>query len=175
MVKKAYITAVAIAALSATSSFSYANSGTARNPIASAPFASTVLGEFTDTWHSSPASPSTVDASLTHAAIAFSSFSVGALKELSATLNGVSRFGSAAPASNSFYTITTQILAGRTTLPAGSFDLKVAGTGITDGQTSYVGSVAPYQGPQSETLSMLLASLGLMGTIAVRRIKANAG
>jgi hypothetical protein len=175
MVSKAHITAVAIAALSATSSFSYANSGTARNPIASAPFASIVLGEFTDTWNSRAGSPSAVDASVTNAAIAFSSLSFGALKELSATLNGVSRLGSSAPANNSFYTITTQALAGRTTLPAGSFDLRVAGTGITDGQTSYVGSVAPYQAPQSGTLSMLLASLGLMGTIAVRRIKANAG
>lgn len=175
MVSKAHITAVAIAALSATSSFAYANSGTARNPIASAPFASTVLGEFTDPWHSGPASPSTVDISLTNAAIAFSSFSFGALKELSASLNGVSRLGSSTPASNSFYTVTTQILAGRTTLPAGSFDLKIAGTGISNSQTSYVGSIPPYQAPQSETLSMLLASLGLMGTIAVRRIKANPG
>lgn len=175
MVLKTHITAVAIAALSATSSFAYANNGSARNPMASAPFASTAMGEFTDSWHSSLGLPSTVDASFTNVAIAFSSFSFGAMKDLSVSLNGISRMGSTAPASNSFQTIATQFFAGRTTLPAGSFDLEVNGTAMNNGRDASFGNTATSHLPGSGTLGMLLASLGLMGTIALRRIKANAG
>lgn len=173
---KKNIAVIAIAALSAASSFAYANGGSVGTLVPGAPFASAVAGEFTDTWGFSPRSPSSFDASLTNVAIAFSSFGFGAMKELSATLYGVSRFGSAVPVSNSAYTLTNHILAGRTTLPAaGSFELKVAGIGITNGQAFHVGDMAASRIPESGTLGMLLASLGLMGTIAVRRIKANAG
>ncbi|WP_114971759.1 FxDxF family PEP-CTERM protein [Rhodoferax ferrireducens] len=173
---KTKIAVIAIAALSAASSFAYANGGAVGTLVPSAPFASTVSGEFTDAWGFSPRSSSTFDASVTNVAIAFSSLSFGAMKELSATFNGVSRFVSPVPVSNSSYTVTNPIFAGRTTLPAaGSFELKAAGTGISSGQASYVGDMAASRIPESGPLGMLLASLGLMGTIAVRRIKANAG
>jgi len=173
---KKKIAVVAIATLSTASSFAYVNGGSVGTLVPSAPFASIVSGEFTDAWGFSPRSPSTFDASVTNVAIAFSSLSFGAMKELSATFNGVSRFVSTVPASSSSYTIANPVFAGRTTLPAaGSFELKVADIGIGSGPASYVGDTATSRIPESGTLGMLLASLGLMGTIALRRIKASAG
>jgi hypothetical protein len=64
--------------------------------------------------------------------------------------------------------------AGRTNLPTEPFRLQVANPGVSNGETSYASNMGTSPIPQSETLAMLLASLGLMGAIAFRRIKANA-
>jgi hypothetical protein len=66
------------------------------------------------------------------------------------------------------------MLAGRTTLSTGPFSSKASTPGLFNGETSYASNMSTPTGSQPETLAMLLASLGLMGAIAVRRIKANA-
>jgi len=66
------------------------------------------------------------------------------------------------------------MLAGRTTLSTGPFTSKVSTPGVFNGEASYANNMGPSTGSQPETLAMLLASLGLMGAIALRRIKANA-
>ena len=171
---KAHIFAAAIAAVSSGSSFAYANGGTLATLTPSAPFASSARGEFNGTRNSSLNSPSLAGVSLTNVAIAFSSFSFGALRELSTTLNRDSHFSSFAPTTSSSYALTSQMLAGRTMFSADSFTSKVSVPELFDGEASYTSNVVTPTGSQPETLVMLLASLGLMGAIALRRIKANA-
>lgn len=59
-------------------------------------------------------------------------------------------------------------------MPTGGFTSKVSGNNLFNGEASYASNIGTSNGSQPETLAMLLASLGLMGAIAVRRIKANA-
>jgi hypothetical protein len=163
--------AAAIAAVSSGSSFAYADGGSMVTLTPSAAFASSARGEFNDTRNSSLNSSSLAGVSLTNVAI---SFSFGAIRELSTTLNRDSHFGPSAPTTSSFYTLTSQMLAGRTTLSTGPFSSKASTPGLFNGETSYASNMSTPTGSQPETLAMLLASLGLMGAIAVRRIKANA-
>jgi hypothetical protein len=141
---KTYSIVVAIAALSAGSSFAYADSGSTGTLFPSAPFASSVTGAFVDRLNFSQGAPSLIGASLTNVAMTFRSFNY-TRKNISANL------------------------------PTGPFELKFAGTNVTHNQNSYDGNITASSIPMPETFGMLLASLGLMSVIALRRIKANAG
>lgn len=166
--------ATAIAAVSSGSSFAYADGGSLVTLTSSAPFASSARGEFSNTRNSSLSSSSSAGVTLTNVAIAFSSFSFGAIRELSTTVNRDAHFGPSAPTTSSFYTLPSQMLAGRTTLSTGPFSSKASTPGLFNGEASYASDMGTSTGSQPETLAMLLASLGLMGAIALRRIKANA-
>lgn len=141
---KTNIAVIAIAALSAASSFAYADSGAVGILAASAPFNSAGTGAFADSLNFSHGLPSLVGASLTNVAMTFRSFNY--------TKKGLS-----------------------TSLSTGPFELKVPGSEGTSGQNSYGRNIAAFPIPAPETSGMLLASLGLMGVIALRRIKASAG
>ena len=139
----------------------------------SASFSNTVTGAFTDTWTFSLGAPSTVATSLTNVGITFGSFSTGGITGLLAYLNGFQLFGPTTITNSPPVTVTTQVLTGATSLPAGTFSLVVSGTGVTGGSASYGGNIAALAAPvpEPESYAMLLAGLGVMGSIAFRRNK----
>lgn len=166
---KSLIATAVIAVTGITSSFA----ATTLSPSAS--FASTVAGDFTDTWTFNLGSASTVAASISNVAVSFGSFAYGGITGFAALLNGVSLFNLASFTSNSGpVSATTQVLTGGSHVPAGLFTLNVsgnAGAGASYGGS--IGAVPVSAVPEPETFAMLLAGLGLMGAIARRRNKSN--
>jgi hypothetical protein len=139
----------------------------------SASFSNTVTGAFTDTWTFDLGSPSIVATSLTNVGITFGSFSTGGITGLLAYLNGVQLLGPTSVTNSPPVTVTTQVLTGTRSLPAGTFSLVVSGTGVTGGSASYGGNIVALAAPvpEPESYAMLLAGLGVMGAIALRRNK----
>lgn len=138
----------------------------------SASFSNTVTGPFTDIWTFDLGTPSVVAASITNVEVSFNSVSVGGIQGFSAWLNGVQLFGPTSSVSQNGVTVTTQVVAGGTTLPAGIYQLKVSGTGISGANASYGGNIVATPVPEPGSHAMLLAGLGVLGFIAARRQRA---
>ena len=164
---KSLITTAVIAVAGVTNSFA----ATTLNPSAS--FASTVAGNFTDTWTFNLGSASTVATSISNVAVTLGSFAYGGITGFTALLNGTTFLNlSSLRSNNGPVSTTTQVLAGGSHVPAGLFTLNVSGN--AGAGASYGGSIvaAPVSAvPEPETFAMLLAGLGLMGAIARRRNK----
>jgi len=163
--------ATAIAAAVSTSAL--AGGGNLGGLPPSASFSNTVTGAFTDVWTFNLASPSVVAASLTNVEISFTGGpSFGGIQGFSAWLNGIPLLPSSTSTNAPPLTVTTQILAGSSTFGPGVYQLKVSGTGITGSSASYGGNIVAAPVPEPESYAMLLAGLGVMGAIAMRRNKA---
>jgi hypothetical protein len=93
--------------------------------------------------------------------------SFGAITDFAASLNGSPLFLSSF-ASGSPVMVTTQVLAGSTTIPAGNFTLQVSGVAGTGG-ASFGGSIIATPVPEPETYAMMLAGLVAVGFLARRR------
>jgi hypothetical protein len=143
------------------------------SPTPSASFSNTVGGAFTDIWTFNLGTASAVAASITNVEVSFASLSMGGIVGFSAWLNGKLLVGPTSAVTTDGLTVTTQVLAGGSILPAGMYQLKVSGTGITGASASYGGNIvatpvaAPI--PEPETYAMLLAGLGVVGFVARRR------
>lgn len=150
----------------------------------SASFDNTVVGAFTDTWTFHLSVPSLVAASLTNVEIGFGPLvAAGGISGLEAALDG-SLLAMIATSSSStlslpfgpvVVTTTTQLLTGGFLLPAGSYELVVAGTGVTSRSASYGGNIvatavaAPAQIPEPGSHGMVATALAIMGLLAARR------
>lgn len=163
--------ATAIAAAMSTSAFASTGGDLGSLP-PSASFSNTVAGAFTDVWTFNLDAPSVVAASLTNVEVSFNGGSgFGGIQGFSAWLNGVALFGPTSNVSSDNITVRTQVLAGGTQLVPGMYELKVSGTGVSGGSASYGGNIVAAPVPEPESYAMLLAGLGVMGTIAMRRNK----
>lgn len=137
----------------------------------SASFSRTVsVGYFEDLYNFDLSVPSIVAASATNVEITFGSFSFGGISGFAAMLNNQPLNLNSFTSSNGGVTVKTSVLAGSTTLPAGTFLLKISGT-AGPGGASYGGNIVATPVPEPESYAMLLAGLGVMGAIAVRRNK----
>jgi hypothetical protein len=135
----------------------------------SASFSKTVAaGSFTDIWSFNLATPSIVAASATNVEISFGSFSFGGIDNFSAWLNNVPLQWGLSQSTNNGVTVSTQVLSGSTTLPAGTFQLKISGVADAGG-ASYGGNIVATPVPEPETLAMMLAGLGAVAFLAGRR------
>lgn len=153
-------------ALSSLSSFAVGS----LDPVApSASFSNTVTGAFTDVWTFNLGTASAVAASITNVEVSFASLTVGGITGFSAWLNGVLLVGPTSSVTAGGVTVKTQVVAGGTVLPAGFYELKVSGTGITGSSASYGGNIVATPVPEPETYAMLLAGLGVVGFVARRR------
>ena len=160
--------ATAIATVMSTNAFALVDLG----PIPpTASFSNTVVGSFSDTWQFTLGSPSVVAASLTNVQVTFGSLSVGGIEDFAASLNGTPLLLSTLSSSVPPITVTTQVLAGSTTFAAGTYVLTVTGNVIGGATASYGGNIVAAPVPEPESYAMLLAGLGVMGAIAVRRNK----
>ena len=168
---KSLVATAVIAVAGVTNSFG----ATTLSPSAS--FASTVAGNFTDSWTFNLGSASTVAASISNVAVSFGSFALGGITGFSALLNGVTPLNLSSFTSNSGpVSASTQVLATSSNLPAGLFTLNVSGN--AESGASYGGSLSAATVsavPEPETFAMLLAGLGMMGAIARRRNKSDIG
>ncbi len=136
-----------------------------------ASFSRTVsAGSFMDTYNFDLSVASIVAASATNVEITFGSFSFGGISGFAAMLNNQPLNLNSFTSSNGGVTVKTSVLAGSTTLPAGTFLLKISGT-AGPGGASYGGNIVATPVPEPESYAMLLAGLGVMGAIAVRRNK----
>lgn len=135
----------------------------------SASFSRTVApGGFLDNWMFNLATPSIVAASATNVEISFGGFSFGGISDFAAALNGVPLQLNSLTSTNNGVSVTTQVLAGSTNLPAGNFSLTISGT-AGPGGASYGGNIVATPVPEPETLAMMLAGLGALGFLARRR------
>jgi len=168
--KFSHIAAAAVAALSLQGAAHAAVDLGDLTPSAS--FSATVAnGSFSHMYTFNFTTPSIVAASVTNVAITFGSFSTGRIDDFAAFLNGtplnLNVFGSSDPP----VTVTTQVLAGSTTLPTGTYQLVVSGKGV--GSASYGGNIVATPVPEPQTYAMLLAGLGAVGFVAARRRRAD--
>jgi len=137
--------------------------------VSSASFSKTVAaGSFIDIWSFDLATPSIVAASATNVEISFGGPSFGGIDNFAAWLNNVPLQWSLSQSTNKGITVSTQVLSGSTTLPAGTFQLTISG--IADaGGASYGGNIVATPVPEPETLAMMLAGLGALAFVAGRR------
>ena len=162
---KSLVAATAIAVAGITNSFAAVST---LSPSAS--FSNVVSGAFIDNYSFNLGTASTVATALTNVEVVMGSFSFGKITNFSALLNGLSIFNlSSLSSSTPPVTVTTQILSGSSALPAGVFTLQVSGNAGSG--ASYGGSIVAAPVPEPETFAMLLAGLGMMGSIAMRRNK----
>jgi len=159
------IVAAAALALASVSSFAV---GSLDPVLPSASFSNTVTGTFSDTWTFNLGTASIVAASITNVAVTFGSSTFGEISNFSALLNGVPLLLGSSSQTNNGVTVSTQILAGSTTLPPGFYQLKVSGTAV-GATASYGGNIVAAPVPEPETYAMLLAGLGVVGFLARRR------
>lgn len=171
---KSLVAAAVVAAATSTGAFA-ANGGNLGTLPPSASFANTVTGAFTDIWTFNLGAPAVVAAALTNVEVSFGPTSFGGIQNLTAYLNGIQLFGPSSSQTQNGVTVTTQVLTGSSSLPAGIYQLKVSGTGISGVSASYGGSIVAAPVPEPESYAMFLAGLGVMGAIAVRRNKAKKG
>ena len=140
------------------------------DPLApSASFSNTVTGAFSDVWTFNLGTASAVAASITNVEVSFASLTGGGITGFSAWLNGVLLVGPTSSVTTGGVTVKTQVLAGGSVLPAGFYELKVEGTGITGATASYGGSIVAMPVPEPETYALMLAGLGVVGFVARRR------
>lgn len=167
---------VVIAAALAVSGVGAWAAGGPVSPTPSASFSNTVTGAFTDIWTFDLGAASAVAASVTNIQVSFASLSTGGILGFSAWLNDKLLVGPSSEVLTNGVTVTTKVLAGGSILPAGTYQVKVSGTGITGANASYGGVLvatpvaAPV--PEPETFAMLLAGLGVVGFVARRRKQA---
>ena len=116
---KSLVATAVIAVAGITNSFA----ATTLNPSAS--FASTVTGNFTDTWTFNMGSTSTVAASLSNVAVALGSFAYGGITGFTKLLNGVTflNLSSLTPDIEPV-SARTHVFAGRSSGPAGLFAIQ---------------------------------------------------
>ncbi|MDN3543434.1 FxDxF family PEP-CTERM protein [Kinneretia asaccharophila] len=164
---------VVIAAALAVSGVGAWAAGGPVSPSPSASFSNTVTGAFTDIWTFDLGTESAVAASITNVQVSFASLSTGGILGFSAWLNDKLLVGPTSEVTNNGVTVTTKVVAGGSILPAGTYQLKVTGTGITGASASYGGNIVatPITTPipEPETYAMLLAGLGVVGFVARRR------
>lgn len=153
----------------------------------SASFDNTIVGAFTDTWTFDLSVPSLVAASLTNVEIGFGPLvAAGGISGFEAALDGSALTMLASSSSSTLslpfgpvmVTTSTQLLTGGFLLPAGSYELVVAGAGITSRSASYGGDIvatsaaAPAQIPEPGSYGMVATALVLMNLLAARRRRA---
>lgn len=168
---KSLIAATAITAAASASAFAVTGGGNLGSLPPSASFANTVSGQFMDVWTFNLGAPSVVAASLTNVEVFFGGSGFGGILGFTASLNGNPLVGPTSTVTADGLTVRTQVLAGGTSLPAGVYQLTVAGTGVSGGSASYGGNIVAAPVPEPESYAMFLAGLGVMGAIAVRRNK----
>ena len=164
---------VAAVAIALTAFSSYANDTQDLLTITgSASFSSRlndVTGSFTDIFNFNLVQPSLVSSSITNTSFIFTSSTSGLIGSFAAWLDST-------PLSLSLVTTPIgggtsfefQLLSGGTSMAYGSHTLTVSGVRDSSGG-SYGGSIYTAPVPEPETVAMLLAGLGLVGTIARRR------
>ncbi|MBI3156779.1 MAG: PEP-CTERM sorting domain-containing protein [Burkholderiales bacterium] len=135
----------------------------------SASFSNTVGGGFTDTWTFSLSGLSYVAASLTNVESSLGSISTRGIAGLSASTGAFALTGSPITTTSGPITVTTQVLAGAAVLAAGNYTLTVSGTGITGASASYGGNIVATPVPEPGTYAMLVAGLGIVGLLVMRR------
>lgn len=169
---KSLTAAVALAATALTSNVASADTLTL-TPNAS--FSHTVAaGLFSDVWTFNLGSSSTVATSLTNVEINFGSFLSNSITGFAASLNGTAlSYSNGVLNLGGGTAITTQVLSGAGVYAPGAYTLTVSGTAGMFG-ASYGGNIVAVPVPEPESYAMLLAGLGLMGTIARRRSKSKA-
>lgn len=159
------LVAAAILALSSASSFAVGS----LDPVSpSATFGNTVTGTFNDIWTFNLGTTSIVAASITNVAISFGSLSFGEITNFSALLNGVPLLLGGTSQTTNGVTVSTQVLAGSTTLPPGFYQLQISGSAV-GASASYGGNIVATPVPEPETYAMLMAGLGVIGFVARRR------
>ena len=134
----------------------------------SASFSATHSSAFEDIWSFNLADASFVAASLTNVEVNFFS-SFGGILDFAATLNGVPLLLSSSTTFTPPASVKVQVLAGSGSFAAGDYTLKVSGSGVTGGSASYGGNLVAAPVPEPETYAMMLAGLGAIGFMAMRR------
>jgi hypothetical protein len=168
---KALVMASALA-FAATPALASMNLG---DPTPSMSFANTVMGGFTDIWTFTLPTQSAVATSVTNVQVTFSGFGTsGGILGFQAFLNGVELFGPTSTTNIPPISITTQVKAGSALLNAGTYELKISGTGITGGTASYGGNIAAVPVPELETWAMLIAGIGMVA-LQIRRKSRTSG
>jgi hypothetical protein len=159
--------------IAAAAALSFAAVGSFAMPLdplsPSASFSNTVTGAFTDVWTFNLGTESAVAASITNVEVTFAGMSAGKILGFMAYLNGTQLFGPTSSVTAGGITVTTQVLAGGTTLPAGMYELTISGTGITGANASYGGNIVATPVPEPETYALMLAGLAAVGFVAARR------
>jgi hypothetical protein len=127
-----------------------------------------VAGEFHDSYTFTLASNSIVGSSVTNVAIDFVGFKFGDITDFSATLNGIDLVLNSVTGTGPGYTISTQVLAGSTTLAAGNYLLNV--NGVAHGlNASYGGNVVATPVPEPSAYLLLVAGLGAIAFVRRRQ------
>ena len=165
-------TLIAAFAISVAGSGAFANADTPLGILSgSKSFASVnndVTGPFTDTFSFALPSASSVGASLTNVSFTFGSSSQFFINSFAASLDSTPLVLSSTTVSGIY---TVQVLAGGVELFAGNHSLTVTGsrdaTGGSYGGNITATPVTPV--PEPSTVVMLLAGLGVMGSIVRRR------
>jgi hypothetical protein len=175
MTKKFPSLAAAVLALAASASC-LAGGGSLGVVPPSATFGSDVTGAFTDTWTFFLPSASIVGDSVTNVQLSYNSSQFGGIVGLTAYLDNVanslalvSTIVTALPGGGF---MTTEVLADSGLFGPGSHSLVVSGTGITGSSASYGGNITaiPVSAvPEPESVALMLAGLGIVGSIVRRR------
>lgn len=158
-------TAAAVALLAG--SLAAQAAGGALGTLGNASFASGSLAPsmaFTDVWTFDLAGPSTVAASATNVVITSGPLSFNDIMGFSAMLDSVALTLTPVPIPGG----VAQLLATSTTLGPGPHTLTISGVAGSFGAT-YGGSIVATPVPEPETMAMMLAGLGAVGFIAMRR------
>ncbi|MCZ2439698.1 MAG: FxDxF family PEP-CTERM protein [Burkholderiales bacterium] len=121
-------------------------------------------GSFSDSFCFTLNSPHVVAASLTNVYVSFAGLTAGDISGFAAWLDG----DPLALSTTSAPPATVQVLAGTKTLGSGTYYLNVSGTAGSNG-ASYGGNITVTPVPEAETYAMMLAGLGVVGFLAVRR------
>ena len=168
---KSLVATAAIGLAAASSSFATVAGEPLGVLAPTASFSRTVgAGSFMDTYNFDLSVASIVAASATNVEITFGGFSFGGISNFAATLNNKPLLFNLFESTGDGVTISTSVVAGSTSLPAGNFKLTVSGIAAAGG-ASYGGNIVATPVPEPESYAMLLAGLGVMGAIAVRRNK----
>lgn len=122
------------------------------------------VGSFLDSYCFTLASPHSVAASITNVFMTFGAASYGEVGGFASALGG----GSLTPSTTLVSPMTVQLLAGSWVLGAGTYYLGVSGS-VGSGTASYGGNIAVTSVPELETYALMLAGLGVIGFLSVRR------
>jgi hypothetical protein len=132
-------------------------------------FSATHTGAFEDIWTFNLGTPSIVAASLTNVEVSFLGNAAGGINDFQAWLNGTSLLPSGSTTTAGDIKVKLQVLAGAGSFAAGTYQLKVTGSGVTGGSGSYGGNLVATPIPEPETYALMLAGLGVVGFVAGRR------
>lgn len=132
-------------------------------------FSATHTGAFEDLWNFNLVTPSIVAASLTNVEVSFAGNAAGGINDFKAWLNGIELLSSSSTTNNPPVSVKVQVLSGAGSFAAGTYQLKVTGSGVTGGSGSYGGNLVATPIPEPETYALMLAGLGVVGFVASRR------